>query len=50
MYGRRTGQQQLLPFDYKAAGLFLPGWSPEDRIRAYAVCGGMPYYLEPVRH
>lgn len=46
MYGRRTGQQQLLPFDYKAAGLFFPGWSPEDRIRAYAVCGGMPYYLE----
>jgi hypothetical protein len=46
MYGRRTGQQQLAPFDYKAAGLFFPDWTPEDRIRAYAVCGGMPYYLE----
>jgi AAA+ ATPase superfamily predicted ATPase len=46
MYGRRTGQQQLSPFNYSAAGLFFPDWSPEDRIRAYAVCGGMPYYLE----
>lgn len=46
MYGRRTGQQQLAPFDYKAAALFFPSWSAEDRIRAYAVCGGMPYYLE----
>lgn len=46
MYGRRTGQQQLAPFNYRAAGLFFPRWSPEDRIRAYAVCGGMPYYLE----
>jgi len=45
-YGRRTGQLQLTPFEYRAAGLFFPRWSPEDRLRAYAVCGGMPYYLE----
>jgi AAA+ ATPase superfamily predicted ATPase len=45
-YGRRTGQLQLTPFDHRAAGLFFPTWSPEDRLRAYAVCGGMPYYLE----
>lgn len=42
----REGQQQLLPFGYRDAALFFPGWSPEDIIRAYAVCGGMPYYLE----
>jgi AAA+ ATPase superfamily predicted ATPase len=46
MYGRRTGQLQLLPFGYRDAALFHPGYSFEDRIRAYAVCGGMPYYLE----
>ena len=46
MFGRRTGQQQLLPFGYRDSALFFPGWSPEDIIRAYAVCGGMPYYLE----
>lgn len=46
MYGRRTGQLQLLPFNHREAALFHPGYSYEDRIRAYAVCGGMPYYLE----
>lgn len=46
MYGRRTGQLQVLPFHYRDAALFHPGYSPEDRIRAYAICGGMPYYLE----
>ena len=45
-YGRRTGQLQLTPFDYRAAGLFFPEWPAADRLRAYAVCGGMPYYLE----
>jgi uncharacterized protein len=45
MYGRRDGQLQLTPFDHRAAALFTPGYSPEDRIRTYAVCGGMPYYL-----
>lgn len=46
MYGRRTGQWQLTPFDFRSAALFTPAYSPEDRIRTYAVCGGMPYYLE----
>jgi uncharacterized protein len=46
MFGRRTGQQQLAPFNYRDASLFFPNWSAEDKIRAYAVCGGMPYYLE----
>jgi AAA+ ATPase superfamily predicted ATPase len=46
MYGRRTGQLQLLPFSYRDAARFHPDYSAEDRIRAYAVCGGMPYYLE----
>lgn len=45
MYGRRDGQLQLTPFDHRAAALFVPGYSAEDRVRAYAVCGGMPYYL-----
>jgi AAA+ ATPase superfamily predicted ATPase len=46
LYGRRTGQLQILPFRYRDAALFHSGYSPEDRIRAYAICGGMPYYLE----
>jgi uncharacterized protein len=31
---------------YRLAGLFLSTWSPEDRIRAFAVVGGVPHYLE----
>ena len=46
MYGRRTGQLQLTPFDYRAAALFTPGYSAEDKVRTYSVCGGMPYYLD----
>lgn len=49
MYGRRTGQWQLTPFDYRSAALFAPAYSAEDRVRTYAVCGGMPYYLERFR-
>lgn len=45
MYGRRDGQLQLLPFDHRSAALFTPGYSAQDRVRTYAVCGGMPYYL-----
>ena len=45
MYGRRDGQLQLTPFDHHAAALFTPGYSAEDRVRTFAVCGGMPYYL-----
>jgi AAA+ ATPase superfamily predicted ATPase len=46
MYGRRTGQLFLRPFDHGSAALFTPGYSAEDRVRTYAVCGGMPYYLQ----
>ncbi|MGH2905009.1 MAG: ATP-binding protein [Solirubrobacteraceae bacterium] len=49
MYGRRTGQWQLTPFDYRSAALFAPGYSAADKVRVYAVCGGMPYYLERFR-
>jgi len=45
LYGRRTGQLKLLPFLAKEAALFHPGFSPEDRVRAYSICGGVPYYL-----
>lgn len=46
LYGRRTGQLRLEPFLAREAALFHPGFSVEDRVRAYSVCGGIPYYLE----
>ncbi len=48
-YGRRAGQLRLEPFKPRDVGLFLPDWSTEDQIRAYAVFGNMPYYLAHVR-
>jgi uncharacterized protein len=44
-YGRRTGSLRLEPFRWWSIEPFVPGWSVEDRIRAFAVYGGMPYYL-----
>ncbi|HEY2766935.1 MAG TPA: ATP-binding protein [Solirubrobacteraceae bacterium] len=46
LYGPPTGQRQLTPFDHRSAALFVPRYSVPDKIRTYAVCGGMPYYLE----
>ena len=46
LYGRRTGQLQVRPLSQGDSALFVPGYSPEDKVRTYAVCGGMPYYLQ----
>jgi AAA+ ATPase superfamily predicted ATPase len=46
LYGRPTRAIWLRPFDYFQAGRFVAGWGPEDRVRAYAVAGGIPDHLE----
>jgi uncharacterized protein len=48
-YGRRAGQLRLRPFSPTDVGLFVPNWSAENRIAAYAVFGTMPYYLAQLR-
>jgi hypothetical protein len=48
-YGRRAGQLRLRPFRARDIELFLPTWSAESKIAAYAVFGHMPYYLAQVR-
>jgi AAA+ ATPase superfamily predicted ATPase len=48
-YGRRAGQLRLRPFRPEDVALFLPDWTPEERIAAYAVFGNMPYYLSHIR-
>jgi uncharacterized protein len=48
-YGRRSGQLRLRPFRAQDVALFVPQWSAEDRIAAYAVFGTMPYYLSHLR-
>jgi AAA+ ATPase superfamily predicted ATPase len=44
-YGRNTGALQLQPLGYRDAARFFPSWPPEDRLRAYAIFGGVPHYL-----
>ena len=45
LYGRRTGTYLLQPLELPAAAAFFPGYSPIEQIEAWAVLGGMPYYL-----
>lgn len=46
LYGRRTWGAQLAPLGYREATAFFPDWDPADRLRAWALLGGIPYYLE----
>jgi AAA+ ATPase superfamily predicted ATPase len=46
LYGRRTSQMDLRPFDFDALAEFFPGLPARDRVYAYAVLGGIPAYLE----
>ena len=45
LFGRATLRPHIEPMDYFNAAGFVVGWPPEDRIRAFAVAGGIPYYL-----
>jgi len=46
LYGRRTGQWKLEPFDFKSTMDFFPDISFEDKIGVYSILGGIPYFLE----
>ncbi len=45
LFGRRTGQILLRPFNHLEAALFHPHYSIPDRAKVYAICGGIPMYL-----
>ncbi len=46
LYGRRTGQIHLQPLDFYSFCKFFEKYSIEDKIRAYAILGGVPRYAE----
>ena len=48
LYGRRTAQLKLQPFDYLDAARMMPDCSPAEKISYYASLGGTPYYLEGI--
>ena len=45
LFGRRTGQILLRPFDYREAAAFHPRCSITQRAMTYFICGGIPLYL-----
>jgi AAA+ ATPase superfamily predicted ATPase len=49
LYGRRTAQYLLEPLQFKDARWFYPSFDLEDQVRAYAVYGGTPAYLETIQ-
>lgn len=46
LHGRPTRRLEIEPLDYFQAGKFVRGWEPVDRIRMFAITGGVPAYLE----
>jgi len=45
LYGRRTGQYQILPLDFFDSAKFLNFENEEDYVKAYSVTDGIPLYL-----
>jgi AAA+ ATPase superfamily predicted ATPase len=48
LYGRRTAQYMLEPLGFHDARHFFPAYDPVDQVRAYAIFGGTPAYLQVV--
>lgn len=45
LFGRRTGQQRLLPLSFVDASQFFPDYSPREKLTCYGILGGVPAYL-----
>lgn len=45
LYGRRTAQLKIRPFDFTEVCQYLPNFSPQDKALAYGIVGGTPQYL-----
>lgn len=46
LYGRKTGQMQLMPLKYADFREIFPKLTEEEKIERYFVFGGTPYYIE----
>lgn len=45
LYGRRTAQIKLLPFDFEETCQYFKNFSDEDKALIYGIAGGTPQYL-----
>ena len=46
LYGRATGIYKMEAMGFYDAVKFFPDYTPEDKVLAYAVLGGIPHYLK----
>ena len=46
LYGRRTAQFKIEPFDYYDTGKWFPNYTNEEKAIMYGITGGVPLYLE----
>ena len=45
LYGRRTSQMDVRPFDYKISSEFVPDYTFEEKAVVYGITGGVAKYL-----
>ena len=45
LYGRKTAELKLLPFNYKEARQFFPNYTEIQALEVYSIVGGIPLYL-----
>ena len=45
LYGRRTAQMKILPFDFEDTCRYFKNFSDEDKALIYGIVGGTPQYL-----
>ena len=46
LYGRRTAQFKIEPFNYYDTGKWFPNYTAEEKAIMYGITGGIPLYLE----
>lgn len=49
LFGRRTGQLHMKPFNYQTGIQFLDNFSDEDKLKLYGAFGGTPLYLQQIQ-
>lgn len=48
LFGRRTAQLHMKPFNYRTSCKFLDGFSDEEKLELYGAFGGTPLYLQQI--
>jgi AAA+ ATPase superfamily predicted ATPase len=49
IFGRRTGQLQMKPFDYRTSVKFMEGFDKKEKLELYGAFGGTALYLQQIQ-